>query len=237
MVVGGLGTITVAGALVPLRGDVTSATIVLVLVVLVVGGASIGGPWAGASTAVIAALSFDFFFTRPYGSLTIASADDVETTILLLVSGVIVGLVSSWGRHAHRAAITGSAEIRRIHHVAEAVAGGAPTAEIARLAQDEIQDLLQLRECRFESGSDSTELPVLERNGRVHRREFRFTRDGFELPLEGLQLAVLARGKQVGRFVLVPTAGVGVSLEQRVVAVAIADQLGGALASSPSSLN
>ena len=50
-----------------------------------------------------------------------------------------------------------------------------------------------------------------------------------ELPREGAELPVLARGQQIGRFVLEPNEGVGVSLEQRLVAVAIADQVGAAL--------
>jgi hypothetical protein len=40
---------------------------------------------------------------------------------------------------------------------------------------------------------------------------------------------VLARGRPVGRFVLTPHPGVGVTLERRIVAVALADQVGGAL--------
>jgi hypothetical protein len=37
-------------------------------------------------------------------------------------------------------------------------------------------------------------------------------------------------GRKLGRFVLRPTPGVGVTLEQQVVAVAIADQVGAVLA-------
>ncbi len=44
-------------------------------------------------------------------------------------------------------------------------------------------------------------------------------------------MPVLARGQQIGRFVLDPAPGAGVSLESRVVAVAIADQVGAALTS------
>jgi hypothetical protein len=73
----------------------------------------------------------------------------------------------------------------------------------------------------------------LERSGVIRgRTEWRIAKGGgFELPPEGVELAVLARGHQIGRFVLVPTAGVGTSLEQRVVAVALADQVGAAVAS------
>ena len=48
---------------------------------------------------------------------------------------------------------------------------------------------------------------------------------GFELPEQGVELPVLARGQHIGRFLLSPTSGVAVSLEQRLVAVAIADQV------------
>ena len=50
-------------------------------------------------------------------------------------------------------------------------------------------------------------------------------RGGFELPADGVELPVLARGQHIGRFVLVPTPGQAVSLEERLVAVAIADQV------------
>jgi hypothetical protein len=59
---------------------------------------------------------------------------------------------------------------------------------------------------------------------------WRYRDGGFELSAEGVELPVYGRGHQLGRFVLEPTAGVGVSLDQRVVAVAIADQVGAALA-------
>ena len=50
---------------------------------------------------------------------------------------------------------------------------------------------------------------------------------GFELPRDGIEIPVLAHGHEIGRFVLVPTPGVGTSIEERVVAVAIADQVAG----------
>jgi hypothetical protein len=41
---------------------------------------------------------------------------------------------------------------------------------------------------------------------------------------------VLGRGRQLGRFVLVSDPDVGVSLEERTVAVALSDQLGAVVA-------
>ena len=92
-------------------------------------------------------------------------------------------------------------------------------------------ELLTLRECRFEALPADTRLPRIGRNGAVEgATAVRYGRGddgrgGFELPTDGVELPVLARGQHIGRFVLVPTPGVAVALEQRVVAVAIADQV------------
>jgi hypothetical protein len=54
--------------------------------------------------------------------------------------------------------------------------------------------------------------------------------EGFALPSGGAELPVLGRGNVLGRFVLLPMPNTTVSIEQRVLAVAIADQVGAALA-------
>lgn len=222
--------IAVAAPLVALRGVTAPANLALLLVVLVVGAAAVGGRWAGLAAALGAAASFDFFFTRPYGSLTIASRDDVETTVLLLVVGLAVGTVASRGRQAVDAAAEGRSEVRRIHHLAEAMARGDDPAEVIAEAEGELVQLLDLRSATFEASPVGSPLPRLERSGTVSsQREVRFRDGGFELPIEGIELPVLARGRQVGRFVLVPEPDVGVTLEQRIVAVALTDQVGAAL--------
>ena len=90
-VIGGLGPILVAAALVPLRNELDNTNLALALVVVVVAAALAGGRGPAVVAAVVAAMSYDFFLTRPYLSLTIDSADDVETTIFLLVIGLLVG--------------------------------------------------------------------------------------------------------------------------------------------------
>jgi K+-sensing histidine kinase KdpD len=230
---GGVLPILVACVLVPLRDDVSSANIALALVVTVVAAAAVGGRSAGAIAAVVSALSFDFFHTIPYLSLTIDSQDDVETTLLLLVVGLIVGTVAGQAIDARRSVRAGRHEIQRLHRIAEMVAAGEDAAPIIAATQIELTELLDLQSCRFESSPFPTVLPHLERNGTIaNQREYRMTPTGFALPADGVELAVLARGQLVGRFVLVPTPGAGASLEERVVAVALADQVGGALTSS-----
>jgi len=228
---GGLAAVGMAGLLVGVRGEILNTTVALVLVIVVVLTAALGGRGPGMVTAIIAAMSFDFFHTRPYLSLSISSADDVETAGLLLVVGLIVGGLAARSRVSRAAAELGRSEIRRIHRVAEQVASGAATGDVILTGQAELVAVLDLRECRFEATPGSP-LPGLDRSGAVPGTH-RYSRGGFELPPGGVELPVLGRGQPVGRFVLVPTPGVGVSLEQRIVAVAIADQVGAALAHPP----
>jgi K+-sensing histidine kinase KdpD len=223
------------GAVLALARDVFDQTAsALILMIVVVAVAALGGRAAGVITAFAAMVSFDFFHTRPYLSLTINSRDDVETTILLLIAGLIVGTLASWGRRATYRASEARAEINRIHRVAEIAASGADVATVIRAAQDELRSLLTLRVCRFEAipfnDAGYARRPRLGRNGSIELQPImRFARAGhragFELPEEGVDLPVLARGHEVGRFVLIPTPGIPATLEERVVAVAIADQV------------
>lgn len=227
---GGIAPIAVAAALVGVRDVVQNANIALVLVVVVVLAAALGGRTAGVCAAVVSALSFDFFHTRPYLGLSIDTADDVESTVLLLAVGLLVGGIAAGNRRARASAEASTEEVMRIHRVAERAARGEEATDIIVAAQDELIDLLALRSCRFEAQPFMPVLPRLERSGHLDTRVLRFRDNGFELPAEGVELPVYGRGQQLGRFVLDPKPGVGVSLEQRVVAVALADQVGAALA-------
>jgi len=233
LVVGVPATVTVGAVLATLRSlfDETNAALVLMIVVVAV--AMVGGRAAGIVTALAAVVSFDFFHTEPYLSLAIDSRDDVETTLLLLVAGVLVGTIATAGRVARARAGTAGNEIRRIHRVAEASVSGRSPADVIAIAQDELRALLDLAESRFEAfpTEDLRVRPRIGRNGSIEGvldRTFRRNddgRSGFELPADGVELPVLARGQPIGRFLLVPRPGVAVSLEQRLVAVAIADQV------------
>jgi hypothetical protein len=230
LVFGGLAPVLAGALLVGVRAHIQNANVALILVVVVVVAAAIGGRAAGATAAVVSALSFDFFHTRPYLGLTIDTADDVETTLLLLVVGLLVGHLTARTMRARASASASSLEVRRIHGVAERVARGDEAADVLQAAQDELIALLRLESCRFEAQPILTELPRLERGGQLHTRTWHFQDQGFELPREGVELPVYGRGQRLGHFVLAPTAGIGVTLEQRLVAVAIADQAGAALA-------
>jgi hypothetical protein len=228
MAIAGLAPITVAALLVPLRETLDNTNLALILVVVVVLTAVLGGRAAGALSAVVAAISFDFFLTRPYLTLRMDSADDIETTVLLLVVGLIVGQLSVRSAQYRATATAGHTAIQRIHHVADLVAQGGDEETVIAAVSNELTELLELRACRYETQPGPTPLPRLETTGRISgRTEWRWARRGeFELPREGVELPVLSHGVEVGRFVLEPSEGVGISTEECIVALALADQVG-----------
>lgn len=228
----GAAPIGVAAALVGLRDVMLNANVALVLVLVVVLAAIGGGREAGAVAAVSAALSFDFFHTVPYLTLQIDSGDDVETTLLLLGVGLAVGHLASMRAKPARPPKTAD-EIRRIHRVAALGDHSRHTAsEMIMAAQNELSELLELDTCQFEAFPFSRAFPRLERTGVISVMEYHD--GGFALPPDGVELPVLGRGNVLGRFVLVPRPGTTVTLEQRIVAVSIADHVGAAL-SAPES--
>jgi hypothetical protein len=234
LAIAAFGPILVAGVLVPFRADVASANVVLVFVVVVVLGAAVGTRWSGALTAVVAAMSYDFFFTRPYQSLKIDDANDLETTLLLLAIGLIVAELVAYTRRHRAQSATRSDEIQMLRRTAELVASGAPSEEALETVRTQLVGLLCLAECRYEAAPFTSSLPRLARTGGVEGEHRRWIAGEFTLPGLGAEIPVTARGRNFGRFVLIPDLSVGVSIEERIVAVALVDQLGAALAADAS---
>jgi hypothetical protein len=229
--IGGLAPIVVGAAMVSVRGELDATNAALVLVLVVVGTAAFGGRGPAALSAVLAALSYEFFFTRPYNSLRIDSANDVETTVILLAIGLAVGQLAVHARRTRRVASRGRDELASMRRMAERVAAGAGDEELIDVAVAELTNVLSLVACRFETVATGPVLPVLERSGRVESPYRRVGSDGeIALPPLGVRLPVIGDGHQVGSMVLDPDPTIGITLEARVVAVALADQLGAALA-------
>ena len=228
--IGVLGSIGVAAALVGVRGEIANADVALVLTIFVLAGAIIGGRTAGVLSALAAAMSFDFFHTRPYATLKIANKDDVITTAVLLGVGLVIGEVAGWSLRLSDRLRDDRNEIKRMHRVAELAAQGESTEDLILIVTAELTSTLKLVDCWFERPPFDDTLPKIERSGSVARSMHLFTREGFELPRDGVQLPVIGGGATLGRFVLMPTPGEGVSPERRLIAVALSDQLGAALA-------
>ena len=226
LAIAGFGPLLVSALLIPFRHELVGVNAALIFVVIVVLAAACGGRPAGIGAALVAAASYDFFFTRPYQSLKIDRADDIGTTALLLLIGLVVAELVHLTHRVRRAHRHSHDQIARLHRVAELVASGAPRATVVDNVVSELTDLLGLTTCTFEQPPFAVELPTLERNGSIEGGRRRWVYDEFSLPAEGCQLLVLHRGDIVGRLAITANYDVGVSIIDRVVAVALADELG-----------
>ena len=219
----------IAAILVPLRASFASPAAALVLVAVVVGVAALGNRGAGLLATVSATLWFDFFLTRPYERLAITHRPDIETAVGLFVVGVVVTELATRNRHHYQAATEGADSVGLIHVVSELTALGAPANEVIERVRVELIELLHLRDCRYESTLPERRRTRIEPDGHVILGGGVWDVHRVGLPGPELELPVQGRGRILGRFVLKPTPGYPVSKQRRIVAVALAAQVGAAL--------
>ena len=227
---GALGALVIAGALVPFRDHLPNADMALALVVPVLLAAIVGGRIAGAATAVGAALTFDFVFTQPYLSLRIESKDDVATFVVFLIVALVAAEVGIRARRGGAAARELRSELDRLLRVGELSARGADTDDVVMSVRAELIGLFGLDECVYQAERSGPELPRLGNRGALEGAPL-VAWGEFLLPTGGVEVPVMGRGREIGRLVLYAAEATRASLEKRLVAVAIADELGLTLAS------
>jgi K+-sensing histidine kinase KdpD len=235
-VVGVLATILLAGVMSPVRTDFGNTNVALLLVVVIVGAAALGGRTAGALTALSASLAYNFFETDPIRSLKVEAGQDVWTVLLLLVVGLAVGELATLGRREHALLRRERAGLHHLERASALVAERHPLQEVWTCVRQALVDELRLQSVRFEPAAVARRaghLPVMGRTGAFRTTEMHWTLEGMELPRGGVQLAVQAGNRFFGRLVLVPTPGRGSHPGERRLAVALADQLALALEREP----
>jgi hypothetical protein len=99
MVTGALGSMALAIALIPLRAMVAASNLAFVFMAFTIIVAELGGRGAALVTALIAAMSLNFFLTEPYLTLAISKTDDVIAFIALAACGLIA---AAFGRRRER---------------------------------------------------------------------------------------------------------------------------------------
>jgi len=223
-----------AAILVPFRTSLPNTDAALALILVIVAVAANGNRLAGVLAAVSAAVWFDFFLTQPYERFSITSRTNIETTVLLLVIGVAVTELAVWGRREHAAASRRAGYLDGINSAAQAVAtGGSPSVLIEQVA-GQLTRLLTLRSCRFQYGVAGIGQPArLRQDGSLSVQHRPWDLDAVGFPADtDVELLVESGGLFQGRFLMTPGPGARPTLEQRQLAVALADQVGAALATS-----
>jgi K+-sensing histidine kinase KdpD len=219
-------------ALTPFRASVASTNAALVLVLVVVAAAATGLRFAGLVAAVAGAVSFDFFLTAPYYRLAIDDRADVETAVLLVLVGAAVSEIALWGRRQQAQASRQQGYLTGVLQTVSSVATkGADPVELTEMVAGRLREVLDIDGCRFTTDPVPETDTRLGRDGEVTRAGHRVevTRSGLPTDTE-IELLVEGNAGVSGRYLL--TAATRVSrpgLEERRVAVALADQIGLAL--------
>ena len=211
----------VAASFVPYRASFTNVGATLVLVALIEGLATWGRRLGGYVTTVCAALWFDFFLTPPYERFTISHRPDLETTICLLVVGVVVTELAARSRRHRERAGSESAHMMMLAVTAAAIAGSTTLEEVLDAASQSLGELLRLRSCKFEMGVSDPPHARIRPDGRVVHVGMSWPAADIGIPGPRTEIDCHWRGEALGRFSLTPTPGEAVSREERVAAVAL----------------
>jgi two-component system, OmpR family, sensor histidine kinase KdpD len=118
--IGVVTAIALGAAMLPARSHLATATAAVVLVVPCVAGVVVGGAVAGLVSVAAGFLVYDYFFVRPFGTLTVTSSQDwvalaVYVVVMALVAGLVVRLdrarEASGGREANARHLLGLSEL------------------------------------------------------------------------------------------------------------------------------
>jgi hypothetical protein len=114
---GPLAAILLGIALVPVRGLTPAANLSFAFIALTIVVAELGGRWAATATALVSALSLDFFLTQPYLRLAIEDKHDVIAFLGLTVCGLIAAALGS----QHKVRIAALRTVEKQHDLLRSV--------------------------------------------------------------------------------------------------------------------
>ena len=209
-------------------GVIPNSAAALVLVLFVVGSAATGDRLAGMLAAVASAVGFDFFLTAPYLQLRIDSVEDVMLAVLLLVVGLAVSELASWGIRQSVTATQQAGFVQGALESADLAAGSTSLPEAMERVAGSIRKLLGAEQVSFEYGDHDPAAAVINRDGTM-----RYKGRTVDVALTGLPtgsyvytaIPVVQHGAEVGYFrVATPTREIRPTRDQLRVAVLLAGE-------------
>jgi hypothetical protein len=130
IVAGGFGSMALGAALIPLRSLTSASNLAFVFLAFTIIVAELGGRTAALVTALVSAMSLNFFLTEPYLTLTISKRDDIVAFAALAACGLIAAAFGRrrerWSRLAGRA----GKDLDVVKKLVEQLRGGVPLDEI-----------------------------------------------------------------------------------------------------------
>jgi K+-sensing histidine kinase KdpD len=203
--IGPLTALLVGALLMPLRGHTVASNFTFVFIALTIVVGELGGRASALATALVSALSLDFFLTQPYLRLSIEDKNDLVAFIGLGACGLLAAFLGSRRgetqpaqrqlgllHDALRQVEVGGSAGARLQPVADQILESFPLAAV--VVRDERGTTLSWagsRERAFRTPSEVV-APAAFRDARSWRNE------AGPLPPEGLRLPLVARAHACG---------------------------------------
>lgn len=204
--------------------DQVGASNVGVALAIVVALAALTGRGAALTTAVTAALTFNFFHTKPYHSLRIHEPHDVAIVALLAILGLVISDITAWRRRREAIAHRHDRAVEAPGTIGALLAETHSVAQVWPAVVNAILDQLSQADCHLEV-TQPTNVPVISRTARRQKDGD----DTFVLPAKGAAISIQSGDTIIGYLVLVPKPhNTSLRIERRTI-LAFADHLAIAL--------
>jgi hypothetical protein len=208
-VIGVGGAVALGVVLTSLRSTVSASNLAFVFIALTIVVAEMGGRGPGLATALVSALSLNFFLTEPYMSLEIHKQGDLGAFLALAACGLIAAAFGSRRVRTAEQATRTRGDLEVVGRIAASLAARAPTEEVLeelrrsfglgglvlRRADEHLIAAAPASQADLPPPSTQLESATLAPAGsgvhRLGRTGFRFPEGGGRLPLQAREPLVL----------------------------------------------
>ncbi len=130
MVAGAAGSLALGIALIPLRTLTAASNLAFVFLAFTIIVAELAGRGAALVTALVSAMSLNFFLTEPYLTLTITKTDDIIAFVALAACGLIAAAFGKRRERWSEAADRAGKELTILSRLVEQLRDGIPLDEV-----------------------------------------------------------------------------------------------------------
>ena len=208
-VIGVGGAVALGVVLTALRSTVSASNLAFVFIALTIVVAEMGGRGPGLATALVSALSLNFFLTEPYMSLEIHKQGDLGAFLALAVCGLIAAAFGSRRVRTAEQVTRTRGDLEVLGRISASLAARAPTEEVLeelrrsfglgglvlRRADEHLIAAAPASQADLPPPSTELEPTTMAPAGsgvhRLGRTGFRFPEGGGRLPLPGREPLVL----------------------------------------------
>jgi two-component system sensor histidine kinase KdpD len=127
---GAVGAIALGVALIPLRALVAASHLAFAFIAFTIVVAELGGRIPAVMTALVAALSLDFFLTEPYLSLSIDKSEDVVAFVALGACGLIAAAFGTRRERLSASAERAARELQLLRRLVDQVQRGGDLTQV-----------------------------------------------------------------------------------------------------------